>query len=69
MVVKEIELGDEEVVVEWLEERSFGGSFMVELCEEDEDGRRNEKDVLFNMKPNDQSRKAWELRKQILKLV
>ncbi|GJR29930.1 hypothetical protein Tco_1106162 [Tanacetum coccineum] len=32
--------------------------FMVELFEEDEDGKKNEKDVLFNLKVNDQSRKA-----------
>ncbi|GJR52627.1 hypothetical protein Tco_1403148 [Tanacetum coccineum] len=45
---------DEEVVVgeEALVE------FMVELFEEDEDGKKNEKDGLFNLKANDQSRKA-----------
>ncbi|GJY50678.1 hypothetical protein Tco_0441525 [Tanacetum coccineum] len=32
--------------------------FMVELFEEDEDGKKNEKDGLFNLKANDQSRKA-----------
>ncbi|GKC05066.1 hypothetical protein Tco_0996676, partial [Tanacetum coccineum] len=32
--------------------------FMVELYEEDEDGRKNEKDGLFNLKSIDQSRKA-----------
>nr|GEW75515.1 hypothetical protein [Tanacetum cinerariifolium] len=32
--------------------------FMVELFEEDEDGKKNEKDGLFNWKANDQSRKA-----------
>ncbi|GJS39384.1 hypothetical protein Tco_0564427 [Tanacetum coccineum] len=32
--------------------------FMVELLEEDEDGKKNEKDGLFNLKANDQSRKA-----------
>ncbi|GJT79159.1 hypothetical protein Tco_1053501 [Tanacetum coccineum] len=32
--------------------------FMVELYEEDEDGRKNEKYGLFNLKANDQSRKA-----------
>ncbi|GJT23236.1 hypothetical protein Tco_0893173 [Tanacetum coccineum] len=32
--------------------------FMVELGKEYEDGRKNEKDGLFNLKANDQSRKA-----------
>nr|GEV55790.1 hypothetical protein [Tanacetum cinerariifolium] len=32
--------------------------FMVELFEEDEDGKKNEKHGLFNWKENDQSRKA-----------
>ncbi|GKE23789.1 hypothetical protein Tco_1435301 [Tanacetum coccineum] len=32
--------------------------FMIESCEKDEDGRKNEKDGLFNLKANDQSRKA-----------
>nr|GEX18296.1 reverse transcriptase domain-containing protein [Tanacetum cinerariifolium] len=32
--------------------------FMVELFEEDEDGKKNEKDGLFNLKARDQSRKA-----------
>ncbi|GKG14962.1 hypothetical protein Tco_0354562, partial [Tanacetum coccineum] len=31
---------------------------IVELFEEDEDGKKNEKDDLFNLKVNDQSRKA-----------
>ncbi|GKE39971.1 hypothetical protein Tco_1463376, partial [Tanacetum coccineum] len=39
---------DEEALVE----------FMVELYEEDKDGRKNEKDGLFNLKAHDQSRKA-----------
>ncbi|GKG12775.1 hypothetical protein Tco_0347012, partial [Tanacetum coccineum] len=39
---------DEEALVE----------FIVELCEEDEDSRKNEKDGLFNLKAIDQSRKA-----------
>ncbi|GJV33941.1 hypothetical protein Tco_1394341 [Tanacetum coccineum] len=51
-------VGDEEVVVgEGLEEEALV-EFMEELCEEDEDGRKNEKDGLFNLKANDQSRKA-----------
>ncbi|GKD48325.1 hypothetical protein Tco_1277301, partial [Tanacetum coccineum] len=32
--------------------------FMVELFEEDEDDKKNEKDGLFNLKAYDQSRKA-----------
>ncbi|GKE19625.1 hypothetical protein Tco_1427202, partial [Tanacetum coccineum] len=32
--------------------------FMVELFEEDEVGKKNEKDGLFNLKANDQSEKA-----------
>nr|GEX19812.1 hypothetical protein [Tanacetum cinerariifolium] len=32
--------------------------FMVEVFEEDEDGKKNEKDGLFNLKARDQSRKA-----------
>ncbi|GJX87293.1 hypothetical protein Tco_0339307 [Tanacetum coccineum] len=32
--------------------------FMVELFKEDEDGKKNEKDGLFNLKANDRSRKA-----------
>ncbi|GJV10905.1 hypothetical protein Tco_1352446 [Tanacetum coccineum] len=43
--------------------------FMVELFEEDEDGKSNEMDGLFNLKVGDQSGKACELRKQILKGV
>ncbi|GJV59459.1 hypothetical protein Tco_1465559 [Tanacetum coccineum] len=30
--------------------------FMVELFEEDEDSKKNEKDGLFNLKANDQSK-------------
>ncbi|GKE33779.1 hypothetical protein Tco_1453101 [Tanacetum coccineum] len=51
-------VGDEEVVVgEGLEEEALV-EFMVELFEEDKDGKKNEKDVLFNLKANDQSRKS-----------
>ncbi|GJV04597.1 hypothetical protein Tco_1338166 [Tanacetum coccineum] len=51
-------VGDEEVVVgEGLEKEALV-EFMVELGEEDQDGRRNEKNGLFNLKGNDQSRKA-----------
>ncbi|GJS47030.1 hypothetical protein Tco_0597151 [Tanacetum coccineum] len=51
-------VGDEEVVVgEGVVEEALV-EFIVELCEEDEDGRKNEKDSLFNLKANDQSRKA-----------
>nr|GFA36663.1 hypothetical protein [Tanacetum cinerariifolium] len=32
--------------------------FMVELFEEEEDGKMNKKDGLFNLKARDQSRKA-----------
>ncbi|GJR68038.1 hypothetical protein Tco_0014103 [Tanacetum coccineum] len=32
--------------------------YMVELFEEDEDGKKNEKDGLFNLKAYDQSRKS-----------
>ncbi|GJY10899.1 hypothetical protein Tco_0379084, partial [Tanacetum coccineum] len=32
--------------------------FMIELFEEDENGKKDEKDGLFNLKTNDQSRKA-----------
>ncbi|GKA47215.1 hypothetical protein Tco_0740098 [Tanacetum coccineum] len=50
--------GDEEVVVgEGLKEEALV-EFMVELFEEDEDGKKNEKDGLFNLKADDQSRKA-----------
>ncbi|GKA93702.1 DNA-directed RNA polymerase II subunit RPB1 [Tanacetum coccineum] len=45
------------IFLEGLEEEALV-EFMVELCEEDEDGRKNEKDGLFNLKENDQSRKA-----------
>ncbi|GKD92586.1 retrovirus-related pol polyprotein from transposon TNT 1-94 [Tanacetum coccineum] len=45
------------IFLEGLEEEALV-EFMVELCEEDEDGRKNEKDGLFNLKANDQSRKA-----------
>ncbi|GJS41290.1 hypothetical protein Tco_0566333 [Tanacetum coccineum] len=43
--------------LEGLEEEALV-EFMIELCEEDEDGRKNEKDGLFNLKVNYQSRKA-----------
>ncbi|GJZ07468.1 hypothetical protein Tco_1040403 [Tanacetum coccineum] len=56
------------IFLEGLEEEALV-EFMVELFEEDEDGKKNENDGLFNWKANDQSRKAWELRKQILKVV
>ncbi|GJT84445.1 hypothetical protein Tco_1058787 [Tanacetum coccineum] len=45
------------IFLEGLEEEALV-EFMVELCEEDEDGGKNEKDGLFNLKANDQSRKA-----------
>ncbi|GJW90669.1 hypothetical protein Tco_0168222 [Tanacetum coccineum] len=51
-------VGDEEVVVGGGLEEEALVEFMVELSEEDEDGRKNEKDGLFNLKANDQSRKA-----------
>ncbi|GKE87495.1 hypothetical protein Tco_1564970 [Tanacetum coccineum] len=44
------------IFLEGLEEEALV-EFMVELGEEDEDGRKNEKDDLFNLKANDQSRK------------
>ncbi|GJR07569.1 hypothetical protein Tco_0790221 [Tanacetum coccineum] len=54
---EEVEM--EEVVVGevWLEEESLV-EFMVELFEEDEDGKSNEMDGLFNLKVSDQSGKA-----------
>ncbi|GJX72621.1 hypothetical protein Tco_0309792 [Tanacetum coccineum] len=45
------------IFLEGLEEETLV-EFMLELCGEDEDGRKNEKDGLFNLKANDQSRKA-----------
>ncbi|GKF55590.1 hypothetical protein Tco_0165930, partial [Tanacetum coccineum] len=45
------------IFLEGLEEEALV-EFMVELCEEDKDGRKNEKYGLFNLKGNDQSRKA-----------
>ncbi|GKF43714.1 hypothetical protein Tco_0130266 [Tanacetum coccineum] len=45
------------IFLEGLEEEALV-EFMVEMCEEDEDGGKNEKDGLFNLKANDQSRKA-----------
>ncbi|GJT88736.1 hypothetical protein Tco_1070453 [Tanacetum coccineum] len=41
------------IFLEGLEEEALV-DFMVELCEENEDGRKNEKDGLFNLKANDQ---------------
>ncbi|GKE03211.1 hypothetical protein Tco_1395229 [Tanacetum coccineum] len=43
---------EEEDLVEFMVE------FMVELFEEDEDGKKNEKDGLFNLKASDQCGKA-----------
>nr|GFB47734.1 hypothetical protein [Tanacetum cinerariifolium] len=45
------------IFLEGLEEEAFV-EFMVELIEEDKDGKKNEKDGLFNLKVRDQSRKA-----------
>ncbi|GJS51709.1 hypothetical protein Tco_0625071 [Tanacetum coccineum] len=45
------------IFLEGLEEEALV-EFMVEMYEEDEDGRKNEKDGLFNLKAIDQSRKA-----------
>ncbi|GKA00784.1 hypothetical protein Tco_0673449 [Tanacetum coccineum] len=45
------------IFLEGLEEEALV-EFMVELFEEDEDDKKNEKDGLFNMKAYDQSRKA-----------
>ncbi|GKE21535.1 hypothetical protein Tco_1433047 [Tanacetum coccineum] len=45
------------IFLEGLEEEA-SVEFMVELFEEDEDDKKNEKDGLFNLKANDQSRKA-----------
>ncbi|GJY61998.1 hypothetical protein Tco_0462655 [Tanacetum coccineum] len=56
------------IFLEGLEEEALV-EFMVELFEEDEDGKNNEKDGLFNLKASDQSRKALELRKQLPKGV
>nr|GFB59590.1 hypothetical protein [Tanacetum cinerariifolium] len=45
------------IFLKWLEEEALV-EFMVEVFEEDEDGKKNEKDGLFNLKSRDQSRKA-----------
>nr|GEV37451.1 hypothetical protein [Tanacetum cinerariifolium] len=45
------------IFLEGLEEEDLV-EFMVKLFEEDEDGTKNEKDGLFNLRENDQSRKA-----------
>nr|GEX28796.1 hypothetical protein [Tanacetum cinerariifolium] len=45
------------IFLEGLEEEALV-EFMVKLFEEDEDGKKNEKDGLFNWKANDQTRKA-----------
>nr|GEY86968.1 hypothetical protein [Tanacetum cinerariifolium] len=45
------------IFLEGLEEEALV-EFMVELFEEDEDGKKNEKDGLFNLKAMDQSRKT-----------
>ncbi|GJT32102.1 retrovirus-related pol polyprotein from transposon TNT 1-94 [Tanacetum coccineum] len=45
------------IFLEWLEEEALV-EFIVELFEEDEDGKKNEKDGLFNLKASDQSGKA-----------
>ncbi|GJX31364.1 hypothetical protein Tco_0241219 [Tanacetum coccineum] len=45
------------IFLEGLEEEAVV-EFMVELFEEDKDGKKNENDGLFNWKANDQSRKA-----------
>ncbi|GJV89539.1 hypothetical protein Tco_1533477 [Tanacetum coccineum] len=45
------------IFLEGLEEEALV-EFMVELFEEDEDDKKNEKDGLFNLKANEQSRKA-----------
>nr|GEU42519.1 hypothetical protein [Tanacetum cinerariifolium] len=45
------------IFLQGLEEEALV-EFMVELFEEDEDGKNNEKDGLFNLKAKDQSRKA-----------
>ncbi|GJR51503.1 hypothetical protein Tco_1402024 [Tanacetum coccineum] len=45
------------IFLEGLEEEALA-EFMVELFKEDEDGKKNDKDDLFNLKANDQSRKA-----------
>ncbi|GJV38471.1 putative reverse transcriptase domain-containing protein [Tanacetum coccineum] len=45
------------IFLEGLEEEALV-KLMVELFEEDEDGKKNEKDDLFNLKANDQSGKA-----------
>ncbi|GKB54511.1 RNA-directed DNA polymerase, eukaryota [Tanacetum coccineum] len=46
------------IFLEGLDEEEALVEFMVELFEEDEDGKKNEKDGLFNLKAYDQSRKA-----------
>ncbi|GJW96492.1 hypothetical protein Tco_0178300 [Tanacetum coccineum] len=46
------------IFLEGLEEEEALVEFMVELFEEYEDGKKNEKDCLFNLKAYDQSRKA-----------
>ncbi|GJY95951.1 hypothetical protein Tco_0512312 [Tanacetum coccineum] len=51
-------VGDEEVFVGGGLEEEALVEFMVELFEEDEDGKKNEKDGLFNLEANDQSGKA-----------
>ncbi|GKC01722.1 hypothetical protein Tco_0987858 [Tanacetum coccineum] len=56
------------IFLEGLEEEALV-EFMVQLFEEDKDGKKNEKYGLFNLKANDQSRKAFELRKQISNVV
>ncbi|GKE03886.1 hypothetical protein Tco_1395904, partial [Tanacetum coccineum] len=45
------------IFLEGLKKESFM-EFMVELFEKDKDGKKNEKNGLFNLKANDQSRKA-----------
>nr|GEX92584.1 hypothetical protein [Tanacetum cinerariifolium] len=45
------------IFLEGLEEEALV-EFMVELFEEDEDGKKNEKDGLFSLRAKDQSRKA-----------
>ncbi|GKD12960.1 hypothetical protein Tco_1197367 [Tanacetum coccineum] len=45
------------IFLEGLEEEALV-EFIVELFEEDEDGKKNEKDGLFNLKESDQSGKA-----------
>ncbi|GKD30626.1 hypothetical protein Tco_1241404 [Tanacetum coccineum] len=45
------------ILLEGIEEEALV-EFMVKLFEEDKDGKKNEKDGLFNLKANDQSRKS-----------